>query len=310
MLFPGYFASVDLGQNSVLTLAILLWGWLWLDRGRPGRAGAIWGLLAFKPVWAVAFFLVPLLTRRWRLALGMVGTGACLVALTLPLVGLQCWFDWLAVGKEASELYNTEENWVHLSRDLLGIPRRWLLRFDRPHAERQPPWPLPETSVVGRWWRQWFGTGEVPGWVIPSAAGWGLWLLVLGGTAVVARRRRGQAQALTGPAAAFVLLGAWLCCFHFMYYDVLVAAFPVCLLFAGPAPRARALWVYHRLIPGLVVLLVLLSQLLRLRPSAAAAGLAIPWDTFCLLALWLWCGWLSWNAELSSALRSTVRVPS
>ena len=29
---------------------------------------------------------------------------------------------------------------------------------------------------------------------------------------------------------AFVLLGAWLSCYHFMYYDVLLAALPIFLL--------------------------------------------------------------------------------
>ena len=32
---------------------------VWLTAG-----GLVWGLLAFKPVWALAFFFVPLLTAR------------------------------------------------------------------------------------------------------------------------------------------------------------------------------------------------------------------------------------------------------
>src|SRR5207253_2803043 len=75
-------------------------------RGRNVAGGMVWGLLAFKPVWAAAFFLVPLLTRRWRFALAMLGTGAALGLATLPFVGLQTWFDWLAVGREATGLYN------------------------------------------------------------------------------------------------------------------------------------------------------------------------------------------------------------
>jgi hypothetical protein len=318
LLFPGGLASIDLAQNSVLTVAILLWGWALVSRGRPGWGGIVWGLLAFKPVWALAFFLVPVLTRRWRFCLGMAGTGVCLSVLTLPVVGVQSWLDWLEVGKAATEVYNTDNNWVHVSRDLLGVPRRWLLRFDRPAEQREPPWPLPESSPLGRWCRERLGVSEIPGWVIPSAAGWGLLLLVLAATVTLALRRWRQAQAVTGPAAAFLLLGAWLCCFHFMYYDVLLAAFPVCLLFVdarrdlgptrvvgGPLPVLqkitppgsllwrfyRQAWGWNRLGPTLLVLLLLTQPL---RTWLQGGPLDQPWDTFCLLALWLWCGrlWL------------------
>jgi arabinofuranan 3-O-arabinosyltransferase len=53
----------------------------------------VWGLLAFKPVWALAFFLVPLVTRRWRTCLAMAGTGAALALTTVPFVGWQCWLE-------------------------------------------------------------------------------------------------------------------------------------------------------------------------------------------------------------------------
>src|SRR5205823_6328402 len=94
--------------------------------------GVVWGLFAFKPVWGLAFFLVPLLSGRWRMCLAMVGTGAALGLLTLPVVGVQTWFDWLQVGREAAGVYNVNENWIHLSRDLQGIPRRLLLDFNLP----------------------------------------------------------------------------------------------------------------------------------------------------------------------------------
>ena len=100
-----------------------------LARGHPIGGGIVWGLLAFKPVWALSFFFVPLLTGRPRFCLAMLGTGAALGLATMPFVGIQPWFDWLAVGREAAALYNTDQNWVFLSRDLLGIPRRWMLDF-------------------------------------------------------------------------------------------------------------------------------------------------------------------------------------
>src|SRR5262249_13598842 len=138
---------VGLGQNPPLTLNILVWGWLLVARGRPGWGGAVWGFLAFKPVWAVTFFLVPVLTRRWRMALAMLGTGTLLAALTLPFVGWHSWLDWLKVGREASQLYNTDQNWIECSRDLLGLARRWLLDFSVPPDEVDPHWLL--TAAIG-----------------------------------------------------------------------------------------------------------------------------------------------------------------
>src|SRR5438132_8636253 len=62
MVFPGYAGALNLGQNSILSLTILLCGWWLVTRGRECVGGACWGFLAFKPTWALAFFLVPLLT--------------------------------------------------------------------------------------------------------------------------------------------------------------------------------------------------------------------------------------------------------
>ena len=61
LAFPGYIGAIMLGRNSLVSLVLLLLGWLLMDRGRPWWGGAVWGLLAFKPVWAVSFFVVPLL---------------------------------------------------------------------------------------------------------------------------------------------------------------------------------------------------------------------------------------------------------
>src|SRR6266849_3346469 len=128
-VFPGYAGSICLGQNATLTLNILLWGWVLISRERPLAGGLLWGLLAFKPVWLLSFLLVPILTRRWRVALAMVGAAAALALATLPFVGVHSWFDWLHVGSAAAETYEIDENWIWKSRDLYSIARRWLLDF-------------------------------------------------------------------------------------------------------------------------------------------------------------------------------------
>jgi hypothetical protein len=302
LYFPGSSGSLVLGQNSGLTLAILLWGWTLMARGHPVAGGAVWGLLAFKPVWALAFFLAPLLTGRWRFGLAMLGTGALVGAATLPFVGLHGWREWLIIGHEATEVYKADYNWIFLSRDLLSIPRRWL------DFSESASWDDRRDNVA------------------TTLIGWAILLAVLEMTVRLAVLRRDRVREVTGPGAAFLLLGCWLVCFHFIYYDLLLAALPVLLLFTeprqylelrflaivpfrgtrlGPAlegyfqPRQaeaypppvpplpawyRHLWVLNRTEPTLVAVLVVVN--------AFWGGYNLPWETFFLIALWLWCGGL------------------
>ena len=356
VLYPGFKGSIHLGQNAALTLAILVWGWAFIARGHDVAGGLVWGLLAFKPVWAAAFFLVPFVTFRWRTCLAMLGMGVALALATVPFVGIQPWFDWLKVGQEASALYKVDYNWVHLSRDVLGIPRRYLLDFNLPNSQR-------DNLAAG-------------------LVGWAMFGACLGFTLLLPLIRHRDAQAGTGTTAGFLLLGAWLSCFHFMYYDVLLTALPLFVLLAEPrrylepilfavtplqlepasgldtyyAPRPadqeppeapllqpalRHVWVLSRLVPNVLLLLLFIehffphiglqgtvswrwgvwplkattvvegdtSHVLVYQRVAELAGMRVttslydggePWDTYCIIALWLWCG-LLW---IRSALRA------
>src|SRR5262249_354793 len=69
IVFPGFSGALVLGQNALFSLALVVLGWWQMGRGRPVLGGIFWGLLAYKPVWLLVFFLVPLLTRRWRVCL-------------------------------------------------------------------------------------------------------------------------------------------------------------------------------------------------------------------------------------------------
>jgi hypothetical protein len=307
MIFPGFNGCISLGQNGILSMTVVLVGWWQLMRGRDGWAGVVWGLLAFKPVWAAAFFLVPLLTRRWRMAAGMAVSGLVQIALTLPVVGWQSWLDWLQIGRMAAIDYLRQENWIFLSRDLLGIPRRWLLDFDGGIAVDVEKHPL------------------------PTVLGWSLWTVVLVLTLFVAWRGRRRMQAVSGSAPSFVALGAIFACYHFMYYDVMIAVLPVVLLFTEPRRYLRPLfwrwpppaypvekvvalqryyqptlndltlpplpllpegrrprWVRAPIPPLLVFLLLIVPPVsIALDPSYHFP----PSETFILLLLWAWCGY-------------------
>jgi hypothetical protein len=319
LLYPGFFGGMHLSQTSTTALTVLVWGWALIARGRPAWGGAVWGLLAFKPVWAVSFFPVLLLSRRWRAALAMLASGAGLAAFTLPFVGLHSWLDWLNIGWQAAEWYKIDKNWIHLSRDLLSIPRRYLIDFSLHFSKRD----VPEAAVIG----------------------WAMVLTVVTVTTAVALLRARQVRAVTGPGAAFLLLGGWLCCFHFMFYDAVLTFLPVLLLLADPrwyfrprlwerqpleweqrVPRARRPWGLARAVAGAVAvfrfpaapphgerqvavlrlpahspygwlrnafpLLALLALLAIEGPLQKwrYTDLTEPMDTFALIVLWAWCG--------------------
>jgi hypothetical protein len=63
---------------------------------------------------------------------------------------------------------------------------------------------------------------------------WGLWSVIFAITLLLAWRHRQRRSDLTGIFPALVLSGAILTCYHFMYYDFLVAGLPVLLLFTEP----------------------------------------------------------------------------
>jgi hypothetical protein len=303
VVFPGFHGSLDLGQNAAISLVPLLIGWWQIIRGRPVVGGVVWGLLAYKPVWAVAFFPVLLLGQRWRAAAAMALTGVVLVVATLPVVGVQSWLDWRVVGQEAADRYTYSRVWIFLSRDLIGVPRRYLLEFDE-YAAKMPR--APRATYLGR-----------------------ALLFAVGGVTVgIALWRFRRMRRVVGPPAAFLLLGAWLTCFHFMYYDSMLAALPVFVLFAGPGPMLpvrflrrpkeelpaetmtyyrpplsaealapplplgadgrRARWVVNSL-P--LTVLVFISVAAHISPHYAPSWEFPPWETFGLLLLWAWCGW-------------------
>ena len=89
----------------------------------------------------------------------------------------------MSIGQLAGELYKTDGNWIHLSRDLLGIPRRYMLDFSA-------------------------GATRDPNWLPPAIVGWAMVIAVLEVTIRLAVLRRDTTRATTGPAAAFLILGA------------------------------------------------------------------------------------------------------
>jgi hypothetical protein len=313
LLLPGTRPGLDLGQNHLVSMAIVLVGWALFVRGYQIPAGIVWGLLAFKPVWAVALILVPMLMGRMRFFLAMASTGVTLILATLPFVGINTWRDWFNVGKLASGVYSTDQNWVRLSRDLAGVVRRLVVDTDIA--------PVPKSNAA-----------DLLGWLVP-----GLIILI---TAVIYLRRADRTRT-TGIPAGFVLLAAYLGCYRFMYYDVTISFVALAALLAQPSewfkqqafvlqpdptiaePARRPLTVYLASMPLLILgaflllenwflgakvnLQLKIDSLSRKAVNAfgemtdrvptleMVANYYYPIDTYLLLILWIWCAWRVWR---------------
>lgn len=85
--------AIKLGQVGPLLLLLFAGGWRWLDR--PAAVGATIGIGALVKVQPALLFGWALLTRRWRL----IGSGGAVLAglsiITLPIVGLDAWVEFL-----------------------------------------------------------------------------------------------------------------------------------------------------------------------------------------------------------------------
>ena len=93
--FTAVFVNLTHGQNGFLTAALFAAGLALLD-ARPLLAGFLFGLLAYKPQFAVVIPLVLVATGRWRtLAMAAATVTALAIAVTL-LFGAEIWPAFLA----------------------------------------------------------------------------------------------------------------------------------------------------------------------------------------------------------------------
>lgn len=88
--FPAVFVNIGHGQNGFLTAALLGGALHWLDR-RPWLAGALIGLLAYKPQFGVLIPLALLASGRWSSIAAAGATVAALVAVSFAALGGEVW---------------------------------------------------------------------------------------------------------------------------------------------------------------------------------------------------------------------------
>ena len=86
--FPAFWQLIQHGQLTVVAVAAIVPAWLLLRSGRDGAAGAVLGLLVYKPPLLAPILVVLLLARAWRLLVPAVIVGVAEVAVTGLWVGL------------------------------------------------------------------------------------------------------------------------------------------------------------------------------------------------------------------------------
>jgi hypothetical protein len=90
LAFPGVFVNLTCGQNGFVTLALLGGGLLALDSW-PIVSGILFGLMTYKPQYAVLIPLFLIATARWRV-LWIAGATALILALvSLATFGTETW---------------------------------------------------------------------------------------------------------------------------------------------------------------------------------------------------------------------------
>jgi alpha-1,2-mannosyltransferase len=102
--------SIKLGQVGPILLLLFVLGWRWLDR--PIGLGATIGIGTLIKVQPALIGVWALLTRRPMAA--VVGAGIVLVAVvvTLPLVGVTAWSDYVSLLQTVSEPVTTPHNFT------------------------------------------------------------------------------------------------------------------------------------------------------------------------------------------------------
>ncbi len=88
--FPAVIINFMCGQNGFLTTALIGGGLLLLDRW-PLLAGFLFGLMAYKPQFAILIPLALIVARRWRVLIATASSAILFAAASLAVFGAPTW---------------------------------------------------------------------------------------------------------------------------------------------------------------------------------------------------------------------------
>jgi len=103
LLSPAAVLCVISGQSSLITAAMLVTTFAWLDR-RPVAAGLLIGLLTLKPQLGLLFPVMLIASGRWRAFACAAITTLVIAGVTALVFGPQVWVDFATKGLAANNL--------------------------------------------------------------------------------------------------------------------------------------------------------------------------------------------------------------
>ena len=127
LLFVPLLLSLNMGQKSAILLAILTVSFVLLHREKPLAAGLVFGLIAFKPHFAILIGLTMLFKKQWWFVAGSFVTLAILIGISL--VSPESWRGYLETSLGFNQFVNNGGYQLHESHSLWGATQ--LLVGDR-----------------------------------------------------------------------------------------------------------------------------------------------------------------------------------
>lgn len=106
LVFWPMFRGIGAGQNTALTLLLLVAAWRASTAGRDGLAGVLLGLLLFKPQFAVLAVALWAVTRRWRTVATFAAVATATWAVTAAFAGA----GWVARWLDDLQAYDATED--------------------------------------------------------------------------------------------------------------------------------------------------------------------------------------------------------
>ena len=136
---PGFltitsvFDMFDLGQPNLVLLAMMLYGFWWLQHERPWLAGSMFALAAAIKVFPVAVLPYLVWRRHWAAVAGMIAcTGILLFVVPAPIRGfehnvneLKTWYQAM-VGSSSEKGFGQrdEQNWSWVNQSIIAVTHR------------------------------------------------------------------------------------------------------------------------------------------------------------------------------------------
>lgn len=90
LAFPATFYNIFMGQNGFLTASIFGAGLVLLEN-RPFLGGILFGLLSYKPQFAILVTVALIFGRQWRALLGAASSALGLALISVALFGPRVW---------------------------------------------------------------------------------------------------------------------------------------------------------------------------------------------------------------------------